>query len=147
MRLVPPLPAVVLARAVVADAEAQVAEPVAVVLDAVGQALLARVAPVLPAVPLARLQPLPQLQFRQFPVDRQQHRAAVDAGLAVKVAEAAGAQVVVEVVAQAAVLSLPQPRVLKCRAWRSSTCCWLPESIRIRNSTGAGRKPAVVVVL
>jgi hypothetical protein len=25
------------------------------------------------------------------------------------------------------------PRVLKYRAWRSSTCCWLPALIRIRN--------------
>ena len=25
------------------------------------------------------------------------------------------------------------PRVLKCRAWRSSACCWLPALIRIRS--------------
>ena len=77
--------AAVLARAVVADVEAQAAEAV--------------------AVPLARLQALPQLSFRLFPAHRQQHREAVDAVQvqAVKVAEAVVAQVVVEVPAVAVV--------------------------------------------
>ena len=53
---------------------------------------------------------------------------------AVKVVEAAVALLVVEgaavvllvVVPAAGTEALRWPRVLKCRAWRSSTCCWLP---------------------
>ena len=68
-----------------------------------------------------------------------------DAAQAVKLVEAAGALLVLEgaVVLPVAVLLLAVPaagteavrwpRALKCRAWRSSTCCWLPALIRIRN--------------
>jgi hypothetical protein len=43
--------------------------------------------------------------------------------------EAAAVLLVVEVAA-APVRQTPD---LKCRAWRSSNCCWLPALIRIRN--------------
>jgi hypothetical protein len=65
----------------------------------------------------------------------------MDAVQAVKVAEAAVALLVVEGAAAVLLLVLPAagteavrwPQVLKCRALRSSTCCWLPALIRIRN--------------
>jgi hypothetical protein len=45
-----------------------------------------------------------------------------------------GAAVVLLVVVPAAgTEAVRWPRVLKCRAWRLSTCCWLPALIRIRN--------------
>jgi hypothetical protein len=45
-----------------------------------------------------------------------------------------GAAVVLLVVVPVAGMEAVRwPRVLKCRAWRSSTCCWLPALIRIRN--------------
>jgi hypothetical protein len=66
--------------------------------------------------------------------------SVVDAVQAVKVVEAAvallvveGAAVVLLVVVPAATEAVRWPRVLKCRAWRSSTCCWLPALIRIPN--------------
>src|SRR5262245_41156285 len=56
--------------------------------------------------------------------------SVVDAVQAVKVVEAAvallaveGAAVVLLVVAAAGTEAVRWPRVLKCRAWRSSTCC------------------------
>ena len=78
----------------------------------------------------------------------------VDAVQAVRVVEAAVAllraerkpdraqpQMMVEGAAVALLVVVPAagteavrwPRVLKCRAWRLSTCCWLPALIRIRN--------------
>jgi hypothetical protein len=72
----------------------------------------------------------------------------MDAVQAVKVVEAAVALLVVEgaavvlpvvvllvvgVVPAAGTEAVRWPRVLKCRARRSSTCCWLPALIRIRN--------------
>jgi hypothetical protein len=80
-----------------------------------------------------------------------QHRPAVAAVPAVKVVEAAVPPLVVEeaavalLVVEGAAVVLPVvvpaagteavrwPRVLKSRVWRSSTCCWLPALIRIRN--------------
>src|SRR5215831_1279547 len=67
--------------------------------------------------------------------------AAVDAVQAVKVVEAAVALLAVEGAAVVLLVVVPAagteavrwPRVLKCRVWRSSTCCWLPALIRIRN--------------
>ena len=67
--------------------------------------------------------------------------SVVDAVQAVKVVEAAVALLVVEGAAVVLLVVVPAagteavrwPRVLKCRAWRSSTCCWLPALIRIRN--------------
>src|SRR5262249_23224298 len=56
----------------------------------------------------------------------------VEAAVALLVVE--GAAVVPLVVALAArTEAVRWPRVLKCRAWRSSTYCWLPALIRIRN--------------
>src|SRR5437667_1817046 len=56
---------------------------------------------------------------------------------AVKVVEAAvallvveGAAVVLLVVPAVGTQAARWPQVLKCRAWRSSTCCWLPALIR-----------------
>jgi hypothetical protein len=64
----------------------------------------------------------------------------MDAVQAVKVVEAAVALLVVEgavvllvVVPAAGTEAVRWPRVLKCRARRSSTCCWRPALIRIRN--------------
>ena len=97
----PPLPAVVLARAVVADVEAQAAEPAAVV-------------PV----------DLVQLRSPQFLVAARLRLAEV----ALLAAVVKLAVAVVDVPAVAAVLlPLHQSIVaLRCRASRSSTCCWLP---------------------
>jgi hypothetical protein len=117
----PLLPAVVLAGAVVADVEAQAAEPVAVVpVDLVQlrspqflvQALLlelpARVEAELPLVLVAARLRLAEVALL----------AAV-----VKVAEVAA----VDVAVMAVVLPLQQSiAALKCRVSRSSTCCWLP---------------------
>ena len=65
----------------------------------------------------------------------QQRPVVVDAVQAVKVVEAAVARLVVEgaagvllVVPAAGTEAVRWPRVLKCRAWRSSTCCWEPNS-------------------
>ena len=56
----------------------------------------------------------------------------MDAAVALLVVE--GAAVVLLLVVPAAGTEVMQwPQVLKCRAWRSSTCCWLPALIRIRN--------------
>ena len=98
----PPLPAVVLARAVVADVAAQAAEPVAVV-----------------PVDLVRL------RSPQFLVPARLRLAEVAPLAAVDVAVVDVAVVAASVVA--VVLPLHQLiAALKCRAWRSSTCCWLP---------------------
>jgi hypothetical protein len=67
--------------------------------------------------------------------------SVVEAVQAVKVVEAAVALLVVEGAAVVLLVVVPAagteavrwPRVLKCRAWRSSTCCWLPALIRIPN--------------
>ena len=104
-----PLPAVVLARAVVADVEAQAAEPVAVAL-----------------VQLRSPQFLVQPLLLELP-------ARVEAELplvlvAGKLRPAEVAEVAeLDVTVIAVVLPLQQwIAALKCRVSRSSTCCWLP---------------------
>src|SRR5262245_11990768 len=64
----------------------------------------------------------------------------MDAVQAVKVVEGALALLVFEAAVVLLVVLPPAgteavrwPRVLKCRAWRSSSCCWLLALIRIRN--------------
>jgi hypothetical protein len=83
---------------------------------------------------------VPSVRAERKP-DRAQPQVML-AGQAVKVVEAAVALLVVEgaavvllvvVVPAAGTEAVRWPRVLKCRAWRSSTCCWLPALIRIRN--------------
>src|SRR5215471_13774945 len=67
--------------------------------------------------------------------------SVVDAVQAVKVVEAAVALLAVEGAAVVLLVVVPAagteavrwPRALKCRAWRSSSCCWLPALIRIQN--------------
>ena len=54
------------------------------------------------------------------------------AAVALLVVERA-AVVLLVVVPAAGTEAVRWPQVLKCRAWRSSTCCWLPALIRIRN--------------
>jgi len=99
----PPLPAVVLARAVVADEEAQAAEPV-------------------PVVPVDLVQ-LRSLHFLVQPPLLELPLVLVAARL--RVAELALLAAVD--VAVAVVLPLHQQiPALKCRASRSSTCYWLP---------------------
>ena len=71
---------------------------------------------------------LVQLRSPQFPVAARLRLAEVALLAAVvKVAEVA----VVDVAAVVAVVAVVQPlqqwiAALKCRAWRSSICCWLP---------------------
>jgi hypothetical protein len=82
---------------------------------------------------------VPSVRAERKP-DRAQPQV-MDAVQAVKVVEAAVALLVVEGAAVVLLLVLLPagtgvvrwPRVLKCRARRSSTCCWLPALIRIRN--------------
>ena len=87
--------------------------------------------PAVAAVPSVRAESKP---------DRAQPQV-MDVVQAVKVVEAAVALLVVGEAALVLLVVVPAagtevvrwPRVLKCRAWRSSTCCWLPALIRIRN--------------
>jgi hypothetical protein len=65
-------------------------------------------------------------------VDAEQVVKVVEAAVALPVVEGA-AVVLLVVVPAAGTQAVRWPRVLKCRAWRSSTCCWLPALIRIRN--------------
>ena len=98
--------------------------------------------PAVAAVPSVRAERKPDRAQPQV-AERQPDRAqpqVMDAVQAVKLVEAAvallvveGAAVVLLVVAAAGTEAVPWPQVLKCRAWRSSTCCWLPALVRIRN--------------
>ena len=113
-----PLPAVVLARVVVADVEAQAAESVAVVPVDLVQLRSPQflVQPLLLELPLVLV--AARLRLAEVAL-----LAAV-----VKVAEVALGDVAV-VALLAAVVLLPlhqQIAALKCRASRSSTCYWLP---------------------
>ena len=104
----PPLAAVVLARAVVADVEAQAAEPVAVV-----------------PVDLVQLRS-PQFLVQPLLLELPLVLVAARLRLA-EVALLAAVDVAVVAASVVAVVPLHQEiAALKCRAWRSSTCCWLP---------------------
>ena len=105
----PPLPAVALARAVVADVEAQAAEPVAVVpVDLVQlrspQFLVQPLLLELPLVLVAARLRLAEVVLLAAVVRWPRWRRWRGGGAA----------------------AAPVDRALKCRAWRSSTCCWLP---------------------
>ena len=111
----PPLPAVVLARVVAADVEAQAAEPVAVV----------------PAdlVQLRSPQFLVQPLLRELPARVEAELPLVLVAGKLRLAEVAEVAEVAEldVTVIAVVLPLQQwIAALKCRVSRSSTCCWLP---------------------
>ena len=118
MPLEPQVPVVVLARAVVADVEAQAAEPVAVELVQLRSPQFL-VQPLLLELP-ARVEA--ELQLVLVAARLRLAEAALLAAV-VKLAEVA----VVDVPAVVLLLPLHQPiGNLKCRASRSSTCCWLP---------------------
>ena len=104
----PPLPAVMPARAEVADVEAQAAEPVAVVPVDLVQ----------PRSPQFLVQPL----LLELPLVLVAARLRLE-----EVALLAAVDVAVAASVVAVVLPLHQLlAVLKCRASRSSTCYWLP---------------------
>ena len=99
--------------------------------------------PAVAAVPSVRAERKPdraQPQMMERKPDRAQPQM-MDAVQAVKVVEAAVALLVVEGAAVVLLVVVPAagteavrwPRVLKCRPWRSSSCCWLPALIRIPN--------------
>ena len=121
MRLGPPLPAVVLARAVAADVEAQAAELAALVpVDLVQlrspQFLVQPLLLELPLVLVAARLRLAEVALLAAVVK------VVEAAVALLVVEGA-AVVLLVVVPAAGTEAVRWPRVLKCRAWRSSTCC------------------------
>src|SRR5215467_9739303 len=90
--------------------------------------------PAVAAVPSVRAERKPDRALPQM-MDAVQAVKVVEA-VALLVVEGAAVVllvVVLGVVPAAGTEAVRWPRVLKCRARRSSTCCWLPTLIQIRN--------------